>query len=409
MQARIATVRHKLIANPNDLKMRWSLANLYQQTVQNTLWLKELETIVRLDPKSRPGHLGIATAQLALKQISKAEASFRTTARLYPQLPAAWQGLAATLYHQKRYLEAMEAAGKAVRLEPRNANHSYVQAMSALEYAMQFPEPLAQENALRLAKGKLQSLLEVWPDQPDLYFRLGRASIGLRQDTDAIKYLRRTVELAPNNDVAFILLGRVHKRKGDFKATQQVVEKGLVQNPKSPGLHNLLGEVLQSSSDPANVAKSLDSFAKAVDLEPHDALFQKKYGMACLRQSKMEEARLAFEKARELDPNDAFPYQQLAAIYTRLGQPERATEFAKTSTGLVFDDNQLKQIQHLSKLHPDRIPLRLILGDRYRDLGLPNVARDEYLAVLRLDPTSKRARAGLSSLKTASPQKRLND
>ena len=117
---------------------------------------------------------------------------------------------------------------------------------------------------------------------------------------------------------------------------------------------------------------------------------------------------MQFEEALRLNPSSTVPYQQLAAIYTRMGKPEQATHFATTSTGMFYNDNQLKRIHGLAKLHPRSVPLHLILADRYRDLGLNSAARDEYLYVLRLDAANKQAQAGATRLTQLLSQENAN-
>jgi Tfp pilus assembly protein PilF len=44
------------------------------------------------------------------------------------------------------------------------------------------------------------------------------------------------------------------------------------------------------------------------------------------------------------------------------------------------------------------VSLRLILADRYATLNQNEIARNEYLAALQLDPTNRRAKAGVAAL-----------
>jgi Tfp pilus assembly protein PilF len=133
-------------------------------------------------------------------------------------------------------------------------------------------------------------------------------------------------------------------------------------------------------------------------LDPGRASYREQLGIAYLRFGKLKEAKDQFEAALRINPNYTTSYQQLAAIQTRLGDPEGATKYATQSTGMFNNDNQLKQLLGLSKVEPRRISLRLILADRYRALGSLEAARDEYLYVLQLDPHNQPARAALAAM-----------
>ena len=114
--------------------------------------------------------------------------------------------------------------------------------------------------------------------------------------------------------------------------------------------------------------------------------FQRDLGGAFYRVGDMQAARVIFENVTRLDPQQAYPFQQLALIYTRLGQPKLAATAAKIATALTFNEQQLDQVQEILKKHPENINLHLILAKRYHELHMEGPARDEYIAILKLDP-----------------------
>src|SRR5439155_11824180 len=141
-------------------------------------------------------------------------------------------------------------------------------------------------------------------------------------------------------------------------------------------------QLIQASDEPDADRKSLPLFQKAARLDPRAARFTERLGTAYLRVNDLQRAREAFEMAARLSPNRAFPYQQLAAIYTRQGDAKRATAAAREAEILDFNAQQFKTLQAVAKRHPENIPLRLSLADRYRFLGIRGPARDEYRSIL---------------------------
>lgn len=404
LEAKLATLQSSVAARPKDVKKRWALVNAYQRLGRLDAMEKELQAILKLQPNSELAIGTLATTHLAQQQFRLSEADFRRAVRRFPRSSSSWSGLAAALYHQKRYLEAMRAAQVAVRLEPREPSHSYVLGTSALEYAMQFPDPQTHREALILGRSKLMSLLSVWPDQGDLYYRIGRACIPLLDSAGAIKHLRRAKELMPQRADVYASLASVYKASGNRKAALKTIDEALAKNLQYAALYDLKGKFAQISGTPDAPQSTLEAFQKASQLAPQNAIYREQLGLAYLRLNKLDEARAEFEQAVRLNPERSFPYQQLAAIYTRAGEVEEATRYAKISTGLVFNDNQLKQIQSLSKSDSGNMNYRLILADRYRDLKLWDAARDEYLFVLHLMPKNKRATKGLATLKKLATQ-----
>jgi Flp pilus assembly protein TadD len=99
-----------------------------------------------------------------------------------------------------------------------------------------------------------------------------------------------------------------------------------------------------------------------------------------------------------LSPHKAFPYQQLAVVFNRQGRVQDARDASKIAQDIAHDENLLKQAQNLSMVQPKNIGLLLVLGDRYRDLGLKAPARLQYERILELKPGHPEATKGLQLL-----------
>jgi superkiller protein 3 len=130
-----------LAAHPDDLETRYHLARLYLEQGKNEQAFGELQTVYRVKPE-RPGvaaalgdvcallkkfpesekfyrqalltapaeadlHRALGQALLEQEKLSQAEAEFRSALKGNPQSREAAQGLATSLYLQKRYPEAI--------------------------------------------------------------------------------------------------------------------------------------------------------------------------------------------------------------------------------------------------------------------------------------------------------------
>ncbi len=398
LQAKLKALQSAVMQTPQNVEARWRLADAYSAIGQVSLTRQQLHEIEKLSPRDPSPLVALANIELAQKELTNAESTFRKAVQKFPKVPSAWQGLSATLFHEERYFEALEAARQSVKFGPRDPNNSYVLASAAMEYGLQFPDPQLHSAALNEARDKFASLLKVWPQQGIIYFNLGRICVGLRDSRSAMKYLRRAIEIEPQKAEHYFLLARVLNVSGSPKAALDTIKQGLQKNPRHAGLQALNGQLLQISGQKDSAQKSYEAFQLAVEAEPGNAGYREKLGIACLRLGKLDDARVQFEEALRLNPAGTVPHQQLSAIYTRQGKPEKATKFATASTQMFFNDNQLKQIHGLAKLHPQSVPLHLILADRYRDLGFTGAARDEYLYVLQLDPANQKAKIGSEKL-----------
>ena len=407
VEAQAASLRAAVAARPQDLRPRWALVALYGQAGQKDQAVAQVDAIEHLNPTDLPDLMSLGNTRMLLKQYTRAEQEYRQILKRQPALPAAQQGLATALYKQERYYEALQAAQQAVATSPKDPGARLVLALSALRYGQAFPSADVHRDALFVAQKEFGSLTKTMPGNPDILFHEGETRVVLGDFAGSQKSLAGALALTPRLD-AFQELTRAKIATGDRIGAQKVVDEALAHYPNDPDLHDLRGQILQASETPDGDTLALAEFQKAVQGEPQSTQFQQRLGTACLRVGKLPEAHAAFEAAIRIDPNDPFPFQQLAATDARLGDAAGARAAAQVSTGLTFDAQQLKQIETLAEVHPDSIPLHLILADRYRQLHLDGAARDEYLLVRHLDPANSRAKQGLAAMQGGSlkPQAR---
>jgi tetratricopeptide (TPR) repeat protein len=388
----------RVAARPDDVLARQALVLTYQQLGQGDQAMAQLETILRLQPKSPNAYLALANARLASKQWPQAEQTYRAMTLHWPKEYVGWQGLAAAQYHQGHFQEAAMAAQKAQTLQPDSPSNRFILASSLLEYAMQYPQPQLHSSALEWARKEFEKLTQVWPNTGDIYLRLGRICIATRDFTAAATYLEKAAQLLPKRADVPLFLSKAYASSRNIPAARRVLEQGVAHHPESADLCDALGQLVQSSGEPNADQQSLMLFQKAVQFAPRNGRFQERLGAASLRANHLDEARQAFETAVHLNPNRAFPVQQLASVYARLHDPKRAATAAKQSEILNFNAQQLSHLEALVNTHQEDVSLHKTLADRYRFIGDKGAARNEYLALLRLDPQNLHAQQSLADI-----------
>ena len=391
-----ARLRAASAADPSKRDPHWALANFYEEEGRIPQASAQLDLITRLGPDGPGERLALANLRLVLQQFRQAEVMYRIVTRLQPRSNQAWQGLATALYAQHRYFEARQAAQQAVLLRPDDLSSRFLLASTTLEYSAEFGNFAAQHRELAEARRDFQKLATAMPSNADVYARLGRACLMLQDWNGAVAALRRALTLS-SQPGSFLLLAKAEKGASDTAAAQDVLAQGLARYPNDAALHDVRGQQLQALAD-GTPDQALAEFQKAIALQPKNEKFLEHEGVALIQVGHLPEARDAFVTAIGLAPDRAFPYQQLAVVYTRLGDVAKARTADRAASAVVFNTQQLHQIQDLSALHPGSVPLRLILADRYHDLGMAGAARDQYLQAVRLDPKNARARKALAGL-----------
>lgn len=394
----LQSLKVEAIRCPKDVQARWNLVRFYKQHSLIPQAMIQLNTILNLEPNNEKANLELADLLLVSGQQHTAEQAYQDITRRFPRSAEAWLGLSTVEFQQKKFADAMRAAQQASQLDALNPGIKLALAVADLNYALQFTETDSYAAQYDQARTLLTELTHIWPDNGEVYFLLGRTLRVMRRYPEAVISLRRAQQLLPQNPQVITELARAYSFSGDRAAARKLTEDAINKQVANADVYGLFAQLIQQSGGPNSEARSVSAYEQAVHLAPRDASYRERLGSAYLRVNRVEDARRIFEKLVIDDPNQPFPFQQLAAIYARLGLRERSATAATMATRMAVNENQLQQIQLLSGLHPKNAMLHLALADRYAYLRKRGPARDEYNRALNIDPHSARARKGLAAL-----------
>lgn len=385
-------------ANPSDTTAHWKLVALLQSVGNDAALATEFVTLIRLEPDKPEAIIGMGELLLKAGRYDEARDAFEQATMKFPTAPMAWNGLGATLYAQKNYRQAVTAIRKALKLTPENTELQGVLGSALMEQVMQFPDRGSYKRELAEARMMLERHLPDTKQRGEVLYRLGRIANIQRDNKAAVDYLTRAQEALPDKSVIAFALATAYIGQGRRDEGLRIVEAALIRFPNEAALHDLLGQLHQRSGKPNSMTEARNAFSRAIAINPNVGSYQERYGVACLRSNDLESATAAFVTASKLSPHKAFPYQQLALIFNRQGRTQDARDASKIAQDIAHDENLLKQAQNLSMVQPKNIKLLLILGDRYRDLGLKAPARLQYERILELKPGHPEATKGLEAL-----------
>jgi tetratricopeptide (TPR) repeat protein len=393
------TKLHKAVDEaPGDTKRRWALAAFYRDNNMMKRAVEQIEIIARLNPDRSSTLLSLAVAKMSAGDLRGSEETYRLITERWPNLMDGWQGLSAAYYHEGRFPEALSAAKKATKINPDDPNNLLLEAKAALEHAIDINDPELVITDIRLARTNFERLIKIWPEKGELYNDLGHTFLVEREYNNALDMLNKAIEVSPNSVNAYVNLCRTYLKIGRKPDAQKVAEQGITRKLDDPRLYDVYGQAVQVSGEPDADLKAVDAFKKAVKLAPSSPVYLERLGAAYLRTNNLEGARDCFTRSAQVNPNRAFPYQQLALVFNRMGIPARAKIASEMATKMYQNENQLNQITGLSKLHPEDISLHFVLADRYKDLKEYGPSGHEYIAVLNLDPNNARAKEGLAKV-----------
>lgn len=133
--------------------------------------------------------------------------------------------------------------------------------------------------------------------------------------------------LAPETDVAFVAATQKAMFEGDVLEAVRAAREGVKKGHHDYVLLTLLGEaLLRSGISPGQpeFTEAQEALEKSVAERPNFAGSQLALGKLILLDNRLDDAIAHLETARQLDPNNASVYSNLAAAYRRRGDLQQA-------------------------------------------------------------------------------------
>jgi Flp pilus assembly protein TadD len=175
-------------------------------------------------------------------RIDEAVAELRAMAAKEPGRASAQIQLGDLLRGQKRFSEAADAYGEAIR--------RLKAAGTPPNWSLYYSRGIAFERSGRwnLAEADLEHALELKPDQPLVLNYLGYSWIDRGQKLKrGLQMIEKAVALRPEDGYIVDSLGWAHYRLGDYGAAVEYLEKALELVPDDPTINDHLGDAYWKS------------------------------------------------------------------------------------------------------------------------------------------------------------------
>jgi protein O-GlcNAc transferase len=336
---------------------------------------------VRSDHRLTGAHMNLAYLYLLRREPEKTAAALREVLRLDPANAEAGYRLAWVLLSQGRLDECISLGDELKRSQTLSApllavlgdahlrkgdtgkaEESYRQ---ALERQAAHPDALLGAAQVARARGDAQAVAlhlsrasDAAANSPDLLQRLARVALDAGMKDEALKALKRAVELKPGEASYHFALGSAWlKHPPDLQEAEQSfreflrlrpddaqgqlhlgyvllkskkhaeargwLEKSAAEGAGTPEAFYYLGLIAQGQNEDA---RAIELFEKAVRLAPSFGHAHVALGATYLKLKDYRRAQAALEAGVKLSPDDSKAHYNLAMLYARLKNPERARE-----------------------------------------------------------------------------------
>jgi arylsulfatase A-like enzyme/Tfp pilus assembly protein PilF len=225
-------------------------------------------------------------------------------AREEPQIVEVHAALGAAYRKLGDERRALASYEKVLELNP-DANFAMIDVLSVLLRL--------GENQRAVERGR--EFVARFPADPILHTELGYAYFNLGENERALEHLERAISMDPKAS-ALTKAAELHGLRGDYATAERYIRRALEIDPEQPGAFLLLGQIEESRSNPEAALANY-----RVELEHNPADFRAAFRAAVILRSmgRMEEAVPYARMAIEGNPRFSLPYFMVAEYLLKEG------------------------------------------------------------------------------------------
>lgn len=221
---------------------------------------------------------------------------------------------------------------------------------------------------LEKAAGVLGMLRQLKPADPELLYTAYRIYSTLTDEA-----MLGVATTAPGSARLHQLMARELNRQGNTEGAIAHYREALKIDPRLPGSHFELAEMLSAASDPDGAQKE---YQAALAVDPFDEKSECRLGEFALQATDLKAATAHFSRALQLQPNDTDAAAGMAKTLIAMNQPEKA----------------LPLLERAAKLEPFDAPIHYHLAIVYRGLGRTADSRRELVEFQKVKEMKEKLR-----------------
>lgn len=299
--------------NQGEINLHSRLAQQYLQEQQPDLALSELQKVVALDPDNVDARGNLGVLLFFRGKYKDAVPHLRAAIKLQPDL---WK------------LQALLGLGEARLGDSATSQPDLESAFPHLQekkIQRQVGKALIGDYTvkgdLEKAAAVVSTLLAANPTDSGLLYMSYRIYSDL-----AGKSMLTLALVAPESAEMHQVMARELARQNKSAEAIANYRAAIKLNPRLPGLHTELGDLLFHSDDLAQQAEAAAEFKSALVIDPGDERAELTLGMVEARQGNMKAAYADYSRALQLNPNDGDACTELAMLLIDMNQPGKAQQ-----------------------------------------------------------------------------------
>jgi tetratricopeptide (TPR) repeat protein len=333
------------------------------------------QQIIASAPYAGDGYILRAVGEMNRQKYSDAQQDLTKVMGLVPASAVPYVQMGNLYLLQKQYSEAIKFYQQA--LDKDSASTEALQGMMNTYLAeKQVDQAIAAARA-QIAKS---------PSVGGFYDLLGTALFQKKELSDAESEFNKAIELDKNNSDALLKLGQVEAAEGSASQALATYQQSIKDHPREIGFYILAGELYGSQKD-WDQAKAM--YQKALEIQPDNALASNNLAYVLLQQGGNVDVALAMaQTARRGLPESSNAADTLGWAYFQKGVYQSAIQMFQESLRL----NEKRGAGDDPAVHYH-------LAMAYEKLNQTSQARQQLERVLKISPNNTEARKALSELR----------
>jgi tetratricopeptide (TPR) repeat protein len=216
-------------------------------------------------------------------------------------------------------------------------------------------------------EASLKKAIELHPENDMAYVELGRIYLNQGKLSQAEDLLGKAIFLDPENKKAYAELEKLYRLRGKAFQVEDFFKKAIELDPKNDKAYVGLGRYyLVQKKD----VQAEDSFKKAIELNPKNATAYVGLGYFYQRRDEFSHAEDSFKKAIEMNPRSDKAYAGLGRLYIKQGKLSQA------------EDSYRRAIE----MNPEYAKAYFELGQLYKNQGKSFQAEDSFKKAIEMNP-----------------------
>lgn len=350
----ILSLCQTLPGNRDQIDLHSRMAQRYLQERRPDLAIPELQKLIALDPGNVDARGNLGVLLFFQRSYSEAIPQLRAAIRLKPDL---WkiQGLLGLA-------EGQVGDNNASRADLEAAFPHLDQKTFQEEVGEALIDDYTATEDLEKASAVVSTLLASRPTDASLLYMAYRLSSDL-----AGKTMLTLALTAPNSAEMHRVMARELARHGDNAPAIANYREAIKINPRLPGLHSELGDLLYHSNDSKLKAQAEAEFKTALAVNPDDELALRMLGEIAETRGDLKSAYADYSRALELRPSDS----------------DACTDLAKALVDMNRRKEALRMFERAVQIDPTDYVAHYRLSTLYREAGNKSAAQQQVAEYLK--------------------------